>query len=339
VPGLEKLTQRFNEGAEAVFYMYWANEKEQITKIPIEGFDPHKHGCMRTIKCATPGRYILAMDADGTDDGEGGVTQAMLDMAYHVHENMGSKPLIKASGKKGLQLCWDYIFPEPRDEAWELLQLMMVAWTIYVELNLKQFGLEFGPPKKVDPPHFDTSMYQPSRKLRSFCTRFNKFFSVPIRYGDSLETVKKRMALRYSPLDYKIGTIIHSPSFITETPLPTWGGLDDKFDLEVEISNADISDNEIFSKLPPYLKKVVLYPGDLPHRQKCYLVWYLFRLGFGSQRALDFVWNNCKWEDLDNLSITTKQVESLKKFYNKVVAKSGMMHFPHYIFEDGEVYE
>ncbi len=295
-------------------------------------FSPLRHGCVRTIKFSAPGEYLMVMDLDGY-----GLDEHMLRVGKRVWEQSPEeeKPLLKDSGKKGLQLIWKVIFPQPIEEPKAVRMLELLSWEYYNKYNLKDFNIDFGPPGIAEKPHVDTSMFQVNRKVRGFCTRFDGNYSVPLHPRDDLATAELRRKLVRELSDYTMGTIIFSERLLTCDQPPHY--VDEEADrlraLSVDIGRVPLSHQDTFNRLPSYFRGVVVYEGDIHHWRKRMLVWYLFRMGYAPEYVVDFVWETCKWSDLNDQKITREQVHSLHRTFMNIIAESGAMTFPEYVFD------
>jgi hypothetical protein len=295
-------------------------------------FNPTKHGILRTIRYRSPGQYLLVMDIDGQ-----GLTDPMLDVGRGAWEACADdeKPMLKDSGEKGLQLIWKVVFPNPMDESRAVKKLELMAWELYNKFNFKKHNIDFGPPGHCTIPYVDTSMFQVNRKVRGLCTRFTGNYSVPLHPRDDLETAKLRRVTPGSVLDFEIGTLIYSDSFITVDNPPYFYDAEPELLASVNLDSGRVplSHKDTYKHLPNYLKAVVLYDGDIHHHRKRWLVWYMFRMAFEPEYVVDFVWNTCKWSDLNSLEITRKQVHSLYKTYKSVIMEEGAFRFPDFIYD------
>lgn len=164
-------------------------------ELPV-GFDPIRNGLLRSIK-GVNGEWLAVIDMDC----ERGLTNAMLEAAYAFYraEPVTKRPVIKGSGKKGVQVYWHTIIDN--DKAAPFLMRDWI-YTKYVELEIEDsYGLTFGRDKDYpERPHIDISMFQPSRMWRPFCTRLtgrkpNGRYSVPLSLGDDVETAQRKMNL------------------------------------------------------------------------------------------------------------------------------------------------
>lgn len=329
---IKEANAKFCKGADELWYIYNIKGRKVFTqKIP-RMFNPIKHGIIRTIRFRSPGQYLLVMDIDGE-----GLTDPMLAIARDVWEKCsdGEKPMIKDSGKKGLQLIWKVVFPEPMDDRRSVKKLELLAWELYNVFDFKNHNIDFGPPGHCSIPYVDTSMFQANRKVRGLCTRFTEEYSVPLHPRDDLETAKLRRRSPNSVLDFEIGTLVFSDSLLTCDTPPHFYDAEPGLlaSVDIDVSRVPLSHIDTYKRLPKYLKAVVMYDGDIHHHRKRWLVWYLFRMAFEPEYVVDFVWSTCKWSDLNSLDITRKQVHSLYKTYKHVVAESGAFMFPDFLYD------
>jgi len=330
MPSLRELNEKFCKGADHFLYELMIRGKHVVTKNVPAFFDPAYQSVLRTVKFKSPGQFLLVIDIDGER-----LTEDMLRVAKRVWWGEKKKPLIKDSGRKGLQLIWKVVFPKPMKEEAIHDRLQVLAWNIYREHGFEDFGIGFGRPG-IPKPHVDTSMYSANHKIRGFCTRFDGNYSVPLTPDDDIGTALRKRRLKMDLEDYEMDTFIYSDDLIKYEDVPYLMydeelGLIDKVFIDREKVNVD--GRVIFDKLPNYLKAVVLYDGDLHHYRKRYLVWYMCRMLYTPDEIFEFIWNNCKWNDLDSEKISWDQIVSLCNTYRKIVAESGSMTFPRYIVE------
>jgi len=327
---LREANEKFCKGADHFLYELMINGKHVITKNPPRFFDPTRQSVLRTLKFKSPGQWYLAIDIDGE-----GLTDDILNACKRVWWGCkaGEKPLIKDSGRKGAQLVWKVIFPKPLTEDKVHDKLQVLAWNVYREHDMEDFGIGFGRPG-IPKPHVDTSMYETNRKIRGFCSRFDGSYSVPLAPEDNLSTALRKRRLKLELEDYEIGTIIYSDERIVYDDVP-YLMYDEELGLIDEVSldpsKVKATGRQIYDRLPNYLKACVMYPGDLHHYRKRYLVWYMLRMLYTPEEIIEFVIDNCQWSDLNSRTETTKQVVSLTNTYKKVVAESGAMTFPRYV--------
>jgi len=329
---LQKANAKFCTGAAELWYIYNIQNKKVFTEKVPRLFNPMKHGILRTIRSRSPGQYLMVMDIDGE-----GLTDPMLRIGEYVWDNCdkGEKPLLKDSGEKGLQLIWNVVFPEPPDEGVAIKKLELLAWELYNRFDFKKHHIDFGPPGATEVPYVDTSMFQRNRKVRGFCTRFTGNYSVPLHPRDDLETAKLRRTTPSSVLDYEMGTFIFSDTLLTCDRPPYFYEFESDLlaSVDLDVTRVPLSHQDTFKRLPKYLKGVVLYDGHIHHHRKRWLVWYMYRMGFGAEAIVEFVMATCKWSDLDSEKETRKHVVSLRKNYERAVRESGAFTFPEFIYD------
>lgn len=110
----------------------------------------------------------------------------------------GERPVIKASGKKGIQLYWLV------QDAGSKTPVIIRDWIYskYLRAGIKDTcDIPFG--RRIDQPehtYIDITMFQQHRMWRIFCTRLtgrhpNGRYSVPLSPGDDLETAQAKMKM------------------------------------------------------------------------------------------------------------------------------------------------
>lgn len=175
--------------------MHKVRPSKKKPELPL-AFDPIYNGLLRSIK-GHNNEWIPVIDMDCKQ----GLTGAMLEAAYAFYraERTARRPVLKGSGKKGIQLYW-----RTKIENTATAPATMRDWiyTKYVELEIKDsYDISFG--KDKDNPeraHIDILMFQSARMWRPFCTRLTKKkpngrYSVPLSIGDDLETAQAKMNL------------------------------------------------------------------------------------------------------------------------------------------------
>jgi hypothetical protein len=183
----------------AVFYQVIRGEpmKEffptrRATEYP-RNYNPLELGLLRSVKGKDNWLAVVDMDADE-------LTRSMLDAAHILYkaDKPDERPVEKVSGKKGVQLYWFV-----QDEG-SKTPYMMRDWIYskYIRAGIEDTcDIYFGRHEDDKThPHIDITMFQPMRMWRIFCTRLtgrrpNGRFSVPISYGDDIDTVQAKMKL------------------------------------------------------------------------------------------------------------------------------------------------
>lgn len=331
MPTLREANDKFCQGAAEIWYIWNIKGKKVFTqKVPYI-IDPLRQGIMRTIRFKAPGEYLMVMDIDGLC-----LTQDMLDVAARVWDGSpeDERPLVKDSGNKGLQLIWKVIFPHPVEESKAVKLLELLAWEKYNAFDFESSGISFGPPG-TDKPHVDTSMFERNRKIRGFCTRFNGKFSVPLNAHDDLWTAELRRSLVDVIPDFEIGTIVFQENMLTlDRPEYYWNAEREAIaGVPVDFARVSVGYRDLFNRLPKYMKALSMYEGDPHHNRKRWLVWYLFRMGLSPDEVIDFIWNTCKWSDLNSLETTARHVKSLHGTYVHIIAENGSFTFPEFVFD------
>ncbi len=273
------------------------------------GFDPLQLGLFIGIK----GKkfWLGVIDTDGEE-----LDNAMLEMAYYIHdqEPPSRKPVIKASGKKGVQLYWPIRIESPRPTV-TLRDWMYTKWVEY-EIE-DSFDIKFGRDREhPDASHWDLTMFQDSRMWRIFCTRMrghypNGRYSVPLTVGDTLDDAQRKMRLDLT-LEYEASTY-REPFVVREVDVKH------RFDMKsyreggLPISTTPTSD-VLLKRLTPALRGIVGFEGNPPHDWRYALASYMYCYCgvHDPEEIVNFIMERCEWTNKE-ISTVRYQVQTAVK--------------------------
>jgi hypothetical protein len=249
-------------------------------------------GLLRSIQGQTDWLAIIDMDAEE-------LTRSMLEAAHILYkaDKPDERPVEKASGKKGIQLYW-----KVQDEGCKT-PVIMRDWIYskFVRAGIEDTcDIYFG--KREDDkthPHIDITMFQPYRMWRIYCTRLtgrrpNGRFSIPISYGDDLDTVQAKMKmdlrLKYeADLSRKVLKMRNINHIFDMTSYQ---------DQNMPPSAAPPLD-AVEVRLTPMLRALVHTKGTPPHPWRYALVSYLYcYMGLREpEDIITFLMERTEWEN------------------------------------------
>jgi hypothetical protein len=206
------------------------------------------------------------------------------------------------------------------------------------------FDVGFG--LKLPGTYVDACMYQRGRVLRSFCKHLKSdMYSVPYEPMDGIKKVKAYMKLeeelpwptiheyRYSELVDDLEEYSDKYYFETKSQTINDALLERLDSLKVVRGHAGRPDH-VYDQLTPRLKKIVDMDADVAHDLKYPLVIYLYsKMSMEPEEIVDWIWNNCRWSDLDDLDKTKYQVGWSCQWTRRVL-DSGRDPNAKWVFED-----
>lgn len=334
---LEILNKNFLSGALELRYI---THDGVFTNRKPRGATPLNTTYLRSIYYKTPGKFLFVMDIDYYILNEGviDVARALYKAIYNLY---GIEPLLKASGNTGAQVIFKIKFGNEYSEDECLENMCNTAYTLWLLSRIdRKYHVGFGERKKEGGLKFiDSRMYQRRRMIRSFCLHQGSgYYSVPFDINDSLDDVIAKMRLDKN-IDMD-NAEIPSIKFSTDMAIYKYkrrnGGIK-KADVQKLLTEVDldIELDDVFDRLPKMLRAVVLMEDDTPHSYKWNLVAWLRAVErMKPKEIVAWIWNNCKWNDLNSLSITAYQVNWTCRWVDSKMTKNSRPPVNKWVLED-----
>jgi len=317
VPTIEQINEEFLRGAEDYRYSVMVRGTERWLNDPPKHSTPHDTSYYRTIKYKDDNTYMFVIDVDGHNFNRTSLS-ANAKLYLSTKKLFSVEPLLKASGMKGAQLIVDVDFPDNWAEKTCLHGLARVAFTLWKYSNIKKlFKVDFG--LKLPGTYVDACMYKKGRVVRSFSKHLGSgLYSVPYKWTDTVNQVKNRMSLKTEPmwpeipelwyLDIEKELEDYTDKYYFEVAGPGEASLKHLDETRVKRQHAG-NPGEVYSKLTPRLKKVADMSADIMHDFKWPLTLYLYcELGMSRTEIINWIWKECAWHDLNNISKTAYHV-------------------------------
>lgn len=317
MPTIEQINEEFLRGAEDLRYSVMVRGTERWLNIKPKYSTPHNTSYYRTIKYADDNTYMCIIDVDGLKFNRTSLSAAA--KLYRSTKKLFSvEPLLKVSGMKGNQLGMDVDFPDNWATKTCLHGLARIAFTLWKHSRIKElFKVDFG--LKLPGVYIDACMYKQGRVVRSFSKHLGSgLYSVPYKWTDNLNQVKKRMTLEVEPMWPEIPEIWYpdiekllegyTDKYFFETAGPgkaTLKHLDETRMKRRQVGNP----GSLYSKLTSRLKKILDMDADVSHSYKWSLVLYMYcELEMTPEAIINYLWKYAAWSDLNSLSTTAYHV-------------------------------
>ena len=301
---ISDLNLTFCEGADEMRYV--------VPKSNSKGFffsndvipEPTEGSWLRSIKYKDENAFLFVLDID-TKKFDRNVLIAARGLYDTIKNYLHIKPVLKASGSKGVQIIFKLTFDENIDERMALDNMQNLAYTLYKisTPDVKQ-RLVFD-----DTPGIDCSMFTKKRMLRSFSKHLgSNMFSVPYKYEDDYKTVKKRMTLEIPLISFdKFPEVHYSDTNVVykyERSTNDIGVLlDDLPDFNSE-SKRPTDKNKIYQRMPTIFKRIVSC-DHVDHSLKWPLISYMHIWERMKPKEIaEWLWQYSAWKDLSNVKIT-----------------------------------
>jgi len=347
MPTLDELNDEFLKDAKDIRYSYMQGGHEIWSNKRPDGLTPFTGSFYRSTRYAYPRKkvYLMGLDIDGN-----GIDERTLEAARALfnacHLLLGVRPVLKASGMKGIQLLIDVQFPNWYTDKTMAADLADVAYTVYLRSQVfEKHGIAFG--RGLGGIYVDTCMFDQSRVIRSFCKHLGSgFYSIPFSYADSVDQIIEMMHLSrplpevvlhevwYPEVARRIEPYRAAVRFETQSPSDELMAALDAMD--TKRARAGKPDS-IYYTLTPRLQKIVNMDSDIHHDFKWPLVAYMHViLKMDAGAILQWVWNNCRWEDLDDVNVTQYQIEYTCRWARRI-SEAGRDPIPKWVRREGDI--
>ena len=313
MPTIEQINEEFLRGAEDLRYSMMVRGTERWFNDKPKYATPHNSSYYRSIKYKGNNTYVFVADVDGPSFNRTSIS-ANAKLYLSAQRLFSVSPLLKASGMKGAQLIMDVDFPDHWTEKTCLHGLARIAFTLWKDSCIKQlFGVKFG--LKLPGTYVDACMYKKGRVVRSFCKHLGSGrYSVPYKWTDNIRQVEDRMLLKTEPLWPEIPELWYSDiegrleeytdKYFFETQGPGETVLKRLDETRVKRQHAG-NPGRIYTQLTPRLKKIADMDADIHHDLKWPLLLFMYLdLAMTRGEIFDWVWKNCAWHDLNDISKT-----------------------------------
>jgi len=317
MPTIEQINEEFLRGAEDLRYSFMVRGVEKWGNDLPKWGNVHNCSYYRSIKYKGDNTYVFVCDVDGHEFNRTSLS-ATAKLYRSAKKLFSVEPLLKASGMKGAQLIMDVDFPDNWTTKTCLHGLARIAYTLWKDSRIKElFKVDFG--LKLPGTYIDSCMYKRGRVIRSFSVHLGSgLYSVPYKWTDSFNKVKKRMTLEIEPIWPEIPEIWYpdieglledyTDRYFFETQGPGEATLKHLDETRVKRQHAG-NPGEVYSKLTRRLKKVADMSADISHDFKWPLTLYLYcELGMSRTEIVNWIWKNCSWHDLNSLQTTAYHV-------------------------------
>ena len=317
MPTIEQINEEFLRGAEDYRYSVMLKGNERWLNDLPKWATPHNCSYYRTIKYKDDNTYMFVADVDGPEFNRTSLSAAAK-LFMSAKKLFAVEPLLKASGMKGNQLIMDIDFPDNWTEKTCLHGLARIAFTIWKVSRIKRiFKVDFG--LKLPGTYVDACMYKKGRVVRSFSKHLGSGkYSVPYKWTDSINQVRKRMTLEIEPLmpdipelwypDIEDNLEEYTDKYFFEMQGPGETTLKNLDEARVKRQHAG-NPGYIYNSLTNRLKKVADMDADIMHDFKWPLILYLYcDLDMSRDEIINWVWKNCAWHDLNSIPKTADQV-------------------------------
>ena len=305
---ISQLNLTFCEGADEMRYVV-PKEKEDgfyfsNDDIPL----PDVGSWLRSIKYKDENAYLFVLDIDAKK-----FDRNVLIAARGLHDTIRNylhvEPVLKASGSKGVQIIFKLNFDENVEEHIALKNMENLAYTLY-KITTPEVRKRIRFDEK---PGIDCAMFTKRRMLRSFCKHLgSNMFSVPYKYEDDFNTVKKRMNLEVPLISFDtFPEVQYNDEYViyeyTTSTNDIGVLLEELPDLDPENKKV-AADNKKYQRMPTILKRVVDC-DHVDHSLKWPLISYLHIWERMQPKEIaEWLWQYSGWKDLSNVKITMYQI-------------------------------
>lgn len=282
---------------------------------------PDNVGVLRSIK-GRDNVYMFVMDFDGRGKNTRIIEAARL-ARLGLRNYFGIYSQIKDTTSKGLHVYARLKFPEDYEEEKILEWMRDAAYTVWSLMHLGDHPYKIGIGKNKDPPYIDMRMFEKGRLVRGF-SRHPKTLEYP----------------RHIDWEQRHGMLENYLELMEEKPLEKPLLKASVFDSIVQPRKwkrntvVPVDAPDLLLRMPKRLQEIVLDDSDVGHDYKWGVVaWIYSETGWDPEQIAKWVWDNCKWEDLNDMEKTLYHTKWTCCWMEKSREQSGRYPMPRWIYD------